>query len=84
MLWAFLDSHDLNFPNRTVWTRMPGGVSGVQLTDAPYASQIKMQAQIIAFNDIFNVMGRMMLAIAFMALLATKSFRLFQTSSEKC
>jgi hypothetical protein len=34
-----LDSHDLNFSNRLVRTRMPGGVAGAQLTAAPYAVQ---------------------------------------------
>jgi hypothetical protein len=35
---AYLVSHDLNFSNRPVRTRMPGGVAGAQsgLT-APYA-----------------------------------------------
>ncbi|EAB6471600.1 hypothetical protein DTF36_17640 [Salmonella enterica subsp. enterica] len=39
MLWAFLDSHDLNFSNRPVRTLMPGGVAGAQLTAAPYADK---------------------------------------------
>ena len=31
-------SHDLNFPNRPVLTRMPGGVAGGQsIMTAPYA-----------------------------------------------
>ena len=33
------DSHDLNFSNRLVRTRMPGGVAGARLTAAPYADQ---------------------------------------------
>ena len=36
------DSHDLNFSNRLVRTRMPGGVAGVRLTAAPYADQISL------------------------------------------
>lgn len=36
--WAYLDSHNLNFSNRPVRIRMPGGVAGVQSTKtAPYA-----------------------------------------------
>ena len=32
------DSHDLNFSNRPVRTRMPGGVAGAQsMMTAPYA-----------------------------------------------
>jgi hypothetical protein len=34
------DSHDLNFSNRLVRTRMPGGVAGARLTAAPYADQL--------------------------------------------
>jgi hypothetical protein len=30
---------NLNFSNRPVRTRMPGGVAGEQLTAAPYADQ---------------------------------------------
>ena len=33
------DSHDLNFSNRLVRTRMPGGVAGARLTADPYADQ---------------------------------------------
>jgi len=34
------DSHDLNFSNRPVRTRMPGGVAGEQsMMAAPYADQ---------------------------------------------
>jgi DNA-binding MarR family transcriptional regulator len=33
--WAFLDSHNLNFSNRPVRTRTPGGVAGV--SPIPYA-----------------------------------------------
>ena len=29
------DSHDLNFSNRLVRTRMPGGVAGARLTPPP-------------------------------------------------
>ena len=36
---VYLDSHDLNFSNRLVRTRMPGGVAGAWLTAAPYADQ---------------------------------------------
>ena len=36
--WEFPDSHDLNFSNRPVRTRMPGGVAGAQsVMAAPYA-----------------------------------------------
>jgi hypothetical protein len=36
--WAFLDSHNLNFSNRPVRTRTPGGVAGVSpITGTPYA-----------------------------------------------
>ena len=38
------DSHDLNFSNRLVRTRMPGGVAGARLTAAPYADQAKDEA----------------------------------------
>jgi hypothetical protein len=31
---AYPDSHNLNFSNRPVRTRMPGGVAGAQLTIA--------------------------------------------------
>ena len=34
---VYLDSHDLNFSNRLVRTRMPGGVAGARLAAAPYA-----------------------------------------------
>jgi hypothetical protein len=35
---AYPDSHDFNFTNRPVRTRMPGGVAGVQsMMAAPYA-----------------------------------------------
>jgi hypothetical protein len=35
---GFLDSHNLNFSNRPVRTRMPGGVAGAQPEmAAPYA-----------------------------------------------
>ena len=38
MVSAYLVSHDLNFSNRPVRTRMPGGVAGAQpLMAAPYA-----------------------------------------------
>jgi hypothetical protein len=37
---AFPDSHDLNFSNRPVRTRMPGGVGGVRSAMAgPYPDQ---------------------------------------------
>ena len=36
---VYLDSHDLNFSNRLVRTRMPGGVAGARLTAVPYADQ---------------------------------------------
>lgn len=36
---GYLDSHDLNFSNRLVRTRMPGGVAGARLTAVPYADQ---------------------------------------------
>lgn len=64
-----------------------GPLNNLNVQQTAYAMlthDIKMQAQIIAFNDIFNVMGGMMLATAIMALFATKNFRLFQTTSEKC
>lgn len=36
--WVYLDSADLNFSNRPVRTRMPGGVAGAQfIRTAPYA-----------------------------------------------
>ena len=35
--WGSRGSHDLNFSNRPVRTRMPGGVAGAQLQAAPYA-----------------------------------------------
>ena len=35
--WACPDSHDLNFSNRPVRTRMPGGVAGERPKVAPYA-----------------------------------------------
>jgi hypothetical protein len=41
MTSASPDSHDLNFSNRPVRTRMPGGVAGVQPCAAPYADQCK-------------------------------------------
>ena len=40
------DSHDLNFSNRLVRTRMPGGVAGVRLTAVPYADQQRKWYQI--------------------------------------
>lgn len=54
-----------------------------QTAYAMLTNDIKTQAQIIAFNDIFNVMGGMMLATAILALFTTKNFRLFQSSAEK-
>jgi len=39
--WDYPASHNLNFSNRPVWTRTPGGVAGVQSTmAAPYADLI--------------------------------------------
>ncbi|WP_338803447.1 DHA2 family efflux MFS transporter permease subunit [Xenorhabdus griffiniae] len=63
-----------------------GSLNNLNVQQTAYAiliKDIKLQAQIIAFNDIFYVMGGMMLATAIMALLATKNFRLFQSSQEK-
>ena len=37
------DSHDLNFSNRPVRTRMPGGVAGAQsMMTAPYADLMNL------------------------------------------
>ncbi|HAM51297.1 MAG TPA: hypothetical protein DCP92_11645 [Nitrospiraceae bacterium] len=36
---GFLDSYDLNFSNRPVRTRMPGGVGGACPLDVPYPDQ---------------------------------------------
>ena len=42
MVLARLGSHDLNFSNRPVRTRMPGGVAGAQLIlAAPYADFVR-------------------------------------------
>ncbi|WP_338883087.1 hypothetical protein [Xenorhabdus sp. TH1] len=63
-----------------------GSLNNLNVQQTAYAiliKDIKLQAQIIAFNDIFYVMGGMMMATAIMALLATKNFRLFQSSQEK-
>ena len=39
--WVCPDSHDLNLSNRTVRTRMPGGVAGAQsIMIAPYADWV--------------------------------------------
>jgi hypothetical protein len=38
--WGSRGSHDLNFSNRPVRTRMPGGVAGAQLQAAPYADWV--------------------------------------------
>ena len=41
--WVCPDSHDLNFSNRPVRTRMPGGVAGAQsIMAAPYANSKMM------------------------------------------
>ena len=38
---AYPDSHDLNFSNRPVRTRTPGGVAGAQpVMAAPYADPV--------------------------------------------
>ncbi|WJY13815.1 DHA2 family efflux MFS transporter permease subunit [Pectobacteriaceae bacterium CE90] len=41
------------------------------------ANNIKIQAEVISFNDMFFIMGGMMLATAFLALFATRNFQLF-------
>jgi hypothetical protein len=42
-----LDSHDLNFSNRLVRTRMSGGVAGAQLSAAPYAVQFLQDGNLV-------------------------------------
>ncbi|KLU15848.1 DSBA oxidoreductase [Xenorhabdus sp. GDc328] len=71
---------------KTLLIHHGGSLYNLNVQQTAYAiliKGIKLQAQIIAFNDIFYVMGGMMLATAFMALLATKNFRLLQSSQEK-
>ena len=46
---AYPDSHDLNFSNRPVRTRMPGGVAGAQPNmAAPYADYLQRLDPLIA------------------------------------
>ena len=48
MGWEYPDSHDLNFSNRPVRTRMPGGVAGAQSMTAPYANHVRTQRDFAA------------------------------------
>ena len=43
------DSHDLNFSNRPVRTRMPGGLAGAQsMMTAPYADLFGLAAKAVS------------------------------------
>ncbi len=42
--WASHDSHGLNFSNRPVRTRMPGGVAGARLTPPPMPISYRFRA----------------------------------------
>ncbi|MEJ8816133.1 hypothetical protein WKW77_34140, partial [Variovorax ureilyticus] len=47
---GYLDSPDLNFSNRPVRTRMPGGVAGEQSSwTAPYADLRRLIRCVLAF-----------------------------------
>ena len=51
------DSHDLNFSNRPVRTRMPGGVAGAQsMMTAPYADS--EPEKLSSFLEKIELIGR--------------------------
>ena len=60
----FPDSRDLNFTNRPVRTRMPGGVAGAQsIMAAPYADLVMIHFKFLVSCSDFRSNGRVSVSL---------------------